>query len=74
MVEGRGRAGHLSLELTLRDAESGRILWSRRLNERIALDRPTRESLAAALSRAVARVAAATADELAAAAARVAAQ
>jgi ABC-type uncharacterized transport system auxiliary subunit len=71
---GRERAGHLSLELTLRDAESGRILWSRRLSERVALDRPTRESLAAALSRAVARVAATTADELAAAAARVAAQ
>jgi ABC-type uncharacterized transport system auxiliary subunit len=73
VMEGRARAGHLSVELALRDAENGRILWTRRLTERVALTRPTRESLAAALSRAVARVAATTADELAAAAAKVAA-
>jgi ABC-type uncharacterized transport system auxiliary subunit len=66
--EGARRVAHLAVELELRDAETGRMLWSRRAEERIAMTAATRDALAAALSKAVARLAAATAGEIAAAA------
>jgi hypothetical protein len=62
------RVAHIVLDLELRDAETGRILWSRRADQRIAVSRPTRDALAAALSRALSRIAADTASEVAAAA------
>ncbi len=64
----RPRVAHIVLDLELRDAETGRILWSRRADQRIAVARPTRDALAAALSRALSRIAADTAGEIAAAA------
>ncbi|HKE16592.1 MAG TPA: ABC-type transport auxiliary lipoprotein family protein, partial [Kofleriaceae bacterium] len=66
--EGARRVAHLAVELELRDAESGRMRWSRRVEERVAMTAPSRDALAAALSRAVAQLAAATAAEIAAAA------
>jgi ABC-type uncharacterized transport system auxiliary subunit len=62
------RVAHIVLDLELRDAETGRILWSRRADQRIEVARPTRDALAAALSRALSRIAAETAGEIAAAA------
>jgi len=67
----RGRQpgiAHVVLDLELRDAETGRILWSRRADQRVAVGRPTRDALAAALSAALARIADSTAAEIAAAA------
>jgi ABC-type uncharacterized transport system auxiliary subunit len=63
----RARPGtaRIALELTLRDAETGRILWTRRSEKRIRLDRPTADALAAALSRALATIAADTAPAVA---------
>jgi ABC-type uncharacterized transport system auxiliary subunit len=61
----RSGVGRIALELQLRDAESGRILWTRRTEQRIRLDQPTPDALAAALSRALGSIAADTAPALA---------
>ncbi|HTE51560.1 MAG TPA: ABC-type transport auxiliary lipoprotein family protein [Kofleriaceae bacterium] len=56
------------LDLELRDAESGRILWTRRTEQEIALASRKPEALAAALSKALTEIAATTASEVATAA------
>lgn len=64
-LDTRPGTGRIALELTLRDAETGRILWTRRTEERIRLERPTPDALAAALSRALGTIAAETAPAVA---------
>jgi ABC-type uncharacterized transport system auxiliary subunit len=59
--------GRVALDLELRDAESGRILWTQRAEKEIVLTRPSPENLAAALSRALASIAAETAPAVEAA-------
>jgi ABC-type uncharacterized transport system auxiliary subunit len=70
---GRRRQGRITVELELRDAESGRILWTRRAEQTVGLARRSPEALAAALTQGLARIAASTAGEIAAASAPTAA-
>lgn len=56
------------LDLELRDAETGRILWTRRAERELALADRTPAALAAALSKALGEIAASTATEVAGAA------
>jgi ABC-type uncharacterized transport system auxiliary subunit len=64
--------GRITIDLELRDAESGRILWTRRAEETISLSRRSPADLAAALSQGLARIAASTAGDIAAASANMA--
>ena len=56
------------LDLELRDAETGRILWTRRAEKELPLTSRDPAALAAALSKALGEIAAATATEVASAA------
>lgn len=62
----------VKLDLHLRSAESGDIVWSRTITEEEPVDELTPEGLAAALSRAVTRIVVDTAPEFAAIGARIA--
>jgi ABC-type uncharacterized transport system auxiliary subunit len=64
--------GRVALELTLKDAETGAVLWSSELSETEPLTVQSPEGLAAALSKAMARIAARVIPEIATHAQRVA--
>jgi cholesterol transport system auxiliary component len=57
--------GRVAVELTLKDAQSGEVLWVRELAETEPLTEQTQEGLARALSKAMARIAARAIPEIA---------
>jgi ABC-type uncharacterized transport system auxiliary subunit len=57
--------GRVSVELTLKDAHSGEVLWVRELTETEPLTEQTQEGLARALSKAMGRIAARAIPEIA---------
>lgn len=65
--------GRISIELTLKDAESGDVLWVRELTETEPLTEQSQEGLARALSKAMGRIAARAIPEIASYARREAA-
>ena len=69
-VSRRRWIGRVALELHLRDAASGDVVWTRKLEETEPVARQTPEGVARALSRALDRIARRLAPELGAVAAR----
>lgn len=70
-LERREWIGRVKLDLHLRDAQTGDIIWARTLTEEEPVDKLNPEGLAEALSRATARIVLETAPEFAAIGARV---
>jgi ABC-type uncharacterized transport system auxiliary subunit len=66
---GRTWKARVVLDLELRDAEAGRVLWTQRVERELPLQSRSPEALAAALSKALGEIAATTATDVAAAAA-----